>query len=222
MALKFVDLVDISAVQTLMDNLWQASGIPTGIIDVDGTVLVATGWQDICTRFHRQHPQTAKRCQESDRYLQHFLQAGHPIPDCGYIEYPCKNGMIDIAVPIIIADLHLANLFMGQFFYEPPDEDFFQKQAQDCGFDLEEYMEALRSVPIISKEKITAIMQFNLGLVKLLSNMALEKLHQLEAKQQLKENEEKFRTLFRNSNDGIYIWLPDGLILEANDAACEQ
>ena len=222
MKLKFADLVETSAVQTLMDNFWQASGIPTGIIDVEGTVLVATGWQDICTRFHRQHPQTSKRCRESDRYLQHFLQAGHSLPACGYVEYPCKNGMIDIGVPIIIADQHLADLYMGQFFYEPPDEEFFRKQAQDCGFDEKDYLQALHTVPILSQEKIAAIMQFNLGLVELLSKMALEKLHQLDVKHQLKEKEEKFRFLFQYSNDAIYIWRPDGRILEANEAASEQ
>lgn len=100
MAYKFKDIVDVKAVQTLMDKLWQASGIPTGIIDVDGTVLVATGWQEICSQFHRQNPETDARCRESDAYLTRHLQEFADLPGCGYIEYRCGNGMIDIAIPI--------------------------------------------------------------------------------------------------------------------------
>lgn len=80
MTYKFRDIVDVKAVQTLLDMLWQASAIPTAIVDVDGTVLVATGWQDICTRFHRQNPEADDRCRESDAYLTRLLQESADLP----------------------------------------------------------------------------------------------------------------------------------------------
>ena len=70
------DIVEISAVQTLMEQLWEATAIPNGIVGKDGKVLVATGWQAICTEFHRKHPLTAARCRESNRYLTDHLGAG--------------------------------------------------------------------------------------------------------------------------------------------------
>ncbi len=222
MTYKFRDIVDVKAVQVLMDKLWLASGIPTGIIDVDGTVLVATGWQDICAKFHRQNLGTKVRCQESDAYLARHLQELANLPPCGYVEYQCGNGMIDIAIPIVIEGRHLANIFLGQFFYEPPQETFFINQARRYGFDEVAYLKALRQVPIFSREKVSEILAFNSSLVDLLTRMGVEKLRQIETQQELLKSEEKFRTLFEGSNDAAYILEPDGKLLEVNRMACEQ
>ncbi len=50
----------------MCETLSAASGIALAVLDVDGEVLVAAGWQDICTQFHREHPETVKHCLESD------------------------------------------------------------------------------------------------------------------------------------------------------------
>ena len=67
--MKFADLVDIKELQELCESFSIATGMATAILDIDGTVLVATGWHDICTKFHRVHPETARRCFESDTVL---------------------------------------------------------------------------------------------------------------------------------------------------------
>jgi PAS domain S-box-containing protein len=217
MQYTFSDIVDIPAVQTLMDNLWKASGIPTGIIDIDGSVLIATGWQDICTKFHRQHPETERRCRESDASITERLKENE-----GPIEYHCQNGMIDIGVPIVIEGRHLATIFLGQFFYEPPDVEFFRRQGRHFGFDEEAYLNALEKVPIFTRQKVKEILDFNAGLVNLLTRMGVENLRQLEMQRNLVKSEGKFRALFENSNDAAYIIDPEGTILEVNQAACEQ
>jgi polar amino acid transport system substrate-binding protein len=48
------------------------SGMLEAILDVSGKILVAIGWQDICTKFHRYHPDTLKNCIESDTILAEF------------------------------------------------------------------------------------------------------------------------------------------------------
>ncbi|HSR36269.1 MAG TPA: PocR ligand-binding domain-containing protein, partial [Desulfurivibrionaceae bacterium] len=78
MQFTFADIVDVPGVQKLMDQHWRATGIPSAIVDIDGNVLVESGWQSICTMFHRQHPETASRCRESDNYLTRRLQDGIP------------------------------------------------------------------------------------------------------------------------------------------------
>ena len=62
-------LIDFEALQDLMNSFYKVTRIGIGINDVKGNVHVATGWQDICTRFHRVHPETLKNCLESDIYL---------------------------------------------------------------------------------------------------------------------------------------------------------
>ncbi|HSH66029.1 MAG TPA: PocR ligand-binding domain-containing protein, partial [Bacteroidia bacterium] len=43
---------------------------------MDGKVLVGVGWQEICTKFHRIHPETCKYCIESDLELSATAEEG--------------------------------------------------------------------------------------------------------------------------------------------------
>jgi len=171
---KFTSLLDISRLQRLMDTLYEATGIPSAIIDKDLTILTATGWQDICVNFHRIHPETLNKCKESDSYIAENV---HVAP-C--TKYRCENGMLDYACPIIVEDEHLATLFIGQFFFEPPQEEFFRQQARKYEFDEEKYISALRKVPVISEERVSHIIEFFLELSKFIADMGLRNFKQLE------------------------------------------
>ena len=46
----FSELVNIDSLKKMAENIYAAVGIPIGIIDVAGTIIIATGWQDICTK----------------------------------------------------------------------------------------------------------------------------------------------------------------------------
>jgi hypothetical protein len=73
--LKLRDLIDVNEFQKLMDRFFSLTGIPIGIIDTDNNVLIANGWQDICTRFHRKNPDSLCNCIESDQYItSHLLE----------------------------------------------------------------------------------------------------------------------------------------------------
>lgn len=192
------DIIDIPAVQALVESLWKASGIPVGIIDRDGTVLVATGWQEICTHYHRRHPQTNLLCQESDSFLREHLRAQRALPENGHVEYLCKNGMVDIAVPIVIEGQLLATLFLGQFFYEPPAETFFRQQAKRYGFKEESYLEALKKVPIFSRQKVEDILDYLTRFVNILTKMGMQRFRQIEVQEALQESERKLSTLMAN------------------------
>ncbi|NJB68622.1 PAS domain S-box-containing protein [Desulfobaculum xiamenense] len=201
-ALTFAQLVDPDELQHIADALHAAAGIPFTILDLNGTVLVRTGWQRICTDFHRKNSVSAARCRESDARIYSRLGTAP------YIEYRCANGMWDIAMPIIVEGTHLATLFVGQFFYddERPDEDFFRNQARELGFDEADYLAALAEVPFFSRDKMRKIMDFNLHLVRFISHQALAKL-QLEAEMaERKRAEEELHdqlTFIRTLTDAI-------------------
>ncbi|HDR14279.1 MAG TPA: hypothetical protein ENN79_02095 [Desulfobacteraceae bacterium] len=59
-ALNLADIIDPEAMQTMMEDFYSFSNIGSAIVDASGKVLVAVGWQDICVKFHRVHPDTAK------------------------------------------------------------------------------------------------------------------------------------------------------------------
>lgn len=171
---KFAELVDVLRIQRLMDALYEAVGIPSAIIDKDFRVLTKTGWQEICEKFHFHHPETLKNCKEFDCYIANNLHKG------SYLDYQCKNGLLHYACPIVIEGQHISTLFIGQFFLEPPHEEFFIGQARKYGFDEKEYIAALKKVPVIKKEQLDLILIFFVELANLIADMAARSFKQLE------------------------------------------
>ena len=153
---RLEDLMDAPLLQEIMDYFYDVTGIPVGIIDLDGRIIVQEGWQDICTRFHRCHPETLRNCLESDCYLTQGIRINQ------YRQYKCKNNLWDIATPIYINDQRMGHIFLGQFFYEdePIDYDFFRNQARRYGFDEKAYLQALEQVPRFSRHQVDMSMRF--------------------------------------------------------------
>ena len=131
-----------------MDDFWRLTNMVTAILDLDGNIIESTGWQDICTKFHRVHPETACNCTESDLFLAKKLKPGD------YAEYKCKNGLWDVVTPLYVGSKHLGNIFTGQFFYddEEIDETVFIEQAKRYGFDENAYMDRFSPHPQIQPE----------------------------------------------------------------------
>ena len=185
------DLIDIDQFQVLMEKFSVATGAGTALLDLDGKVLVAAGWQDICTRFHRVHPETEKCCLESDTALANMLRQGDQ-----YNVYRCMNGMVDVAFPVKIQGTHLANLFTGQFLSEAPDIDFFRQQARQYGFNEKEYLQALSKVPILADEEVRLRIDYLVELAVFLAEAGLNKMRLQELMQSLEARiEERTRDL---------------------------
>ncbi|HET9598053.1 MAG TPA: PocR ligand-binding domain-containing protein [Anaeromyxobacteraceae bacterium] len=165
--LRLADILDTEAVQGLMNELHRASGIPLGVIDTDGKVLVGAGWQEVCTRFHRVHPETCRHCIESDTRLSAGARPGE------IKLYKCRNSMWDAATPIVVDGQHLGNVFAGQFFFddETPDHELFRAQAERYGFDIGAYLAALERVPRVPRDRVNAGMAFLLGFAGMLSRL---------------------------------------------------
>ena len=164
---ELAEIIDAQAIQSLMDDFYKLAHIPIGIIDLKGNVLVGVGWQDICTEFHRVHPQTCKHCVESDTKLSTGVFPGEFKP------YKCKNNRWDIVSPIMVGGQHVGNIFLGQFFFEGEtlDYELFRSQARQYGFNEEEYIAALEKVPRLSREVVDTIMAFFMKLANMLSQL---------------------------------------------------
>ena len=206
--LNLADILDIPAVQSLMDDFYRLTHIGIAIIDVQGKVLVAIGWQDICTKFHRVHPDTLKSCQESDVILSSNVPMGT------FKAYHCKNNLWDMATPIEVGGRHLGNVFFGQLFYEDeiPDYELFRSFARQHGFDETEYLAALDQVPRWNRETVDAIMAFYAKLAGMISSMSYNVVNLSRAisqkelvLRQLGGSEEKYRLLINNANESIVV-----------------
>lgn len=177
---KLIEIIDVIEFQNLFDSFYLATGIPTAIVDLEGSIVTASGWEEICTKFHRVHPVACGRCIESDVQLATQLQKGDQ-----YNIYRCKNGLIDIAVPIIIEDTHIGNLFTGQLLFEEPDEAFFINQAKTFNFDEQAYLEALRKVKVYQEEQIKQTLDFLTKLSAMIANLGIAKKQQLEINEEI-------------------------------------
>ncbi|MDM8557212.1 PocR ligand-binding domain-containing protein [Candidatus Parabeggiatoa sp. HSG14] len=178
---KFSELVDLKTLETLVDNFNKVVGIADAIIDLEGVVIVGAGWLDVCTKFHRANPSSCARCIESDTSIASALMKGD-----GYAVYQCMNGLAEAAAPIKIEGKHVANLFIGQFFFSQPDMEFFRKQAVEFGFDEKSYLEAVLKAPIIDEKQAKSIVKFLANLAEIIGEMGLQQI-KLEAHDKLKD-----------------------------------
>lgn len=180
MKYQLSELIDLARLQRLMESLHLATGLKHALIDNVGDVLTAAGWEPVCERFHRRHPGTFARCRSNDRYL------FDNVANACRLGRQCPNGLFDYAMPVCIDGEHVASLFTGQLLHDPPDLDFFRKQANTFGFDEEAYLAAVRSVPVVPREQMSALLDFFGELAQTLGEQGLVHLRQLETQEELR------------------------------------
>ena len=203
---ELASLVDLDRVQRLCDSLSAAFDITLAVLDLSGNVLVATGWQDVCTRYHREHPETLQGCLESDLLINRRLVEGLDASE--HYAYRCSNGLWDVAFPLLIAGEHVANVYTGQFFFEDDDvdRDAFAARARRLGLDEAAYLAALDRVPIVSHARLQKTIGFLADFVSMLGELGLVGLQHEQKHALLLESEQRYRRLFDNAAEGLTVF----------------
>jgi len=216
-------IIDFQQTQEMMNSFYKVTKISIGLLDLKGNILAATGYQDLCAKFHRLHPQTLANCIESDVYLS---QEGLEEENCKI--YKCRNNMWDIATQITVAGKHIANLFLGQFFFEDevPDRETFTRQAEAYGFDKDEYLAALDRIPRWSRETIHNVMEFYSHLARMVAKLSYRNIRlakalveRKRAEEALRESKETFAKAFHTAPISMAIsTIEEGSFLEVSEA----
>lgn len=239
---QFANLVDLKRIEALLQSFYELTAIPSAIADSGGTVLVGVGWCKMCTEFHRKHPETAARCAESDRLLSQM--AGQ---EMGIVCRRCLNGLIDVAVPVVIRGEHVASLYMGQFVPQFVDRDFFVQQAGRYGFDKQAYLDAFDELLPFDRERTSKEIGFLSQLAGLVGEMGLDQMKLREFNAELERTVEtrtvqlrkeidvrrraeeatrktlsEFETIFNNSSVGIFYIKGDRSIHRTNRRFAEM
>jgi signal transduction histidine kinase len=186
-------LRNMIGLRELLESYCESTGIAAAVIDLQGEVLVGARWKRICTHFHRQHPETQKKCIESDTVIANQLRGGGSSS-----VYICRNGLADAAFPIIVHDQHVANLFIGQFLLEPPDVEYFRAQAAHYGFPEEEYLEALQDVPVLDRAALERMLSFLSKFAALLGAMEVTQTGLTRANTDLRDNRRALLSLMED------------------------
>ena len=169
---SFKDLADIERLREIFEKFSLATGYSIGLVSYpEQEILIATGWRDICTKFHRVNPESVKCCMKSNLSMTSKLKKAGDlnIEECG-------NGLADGGTPIIIKRTHIATLATGQSFFQQPDVERFKRQAKAYGYDVDKYLKAVREVPVVTKEQFKSMLSFLGGIALMITEMGYNNL----------------------------------------------
>lgn len=224
---SFAQLIDVEQLRQMLEFHHRLSGMAYGLYDDNDASIASVGWQEICSRFHSAHPACAEYCRESKRNIKAKLH--ETAEEC--IEYRCGNGMINVAMPVIIEDRHLATFFTGQFFYadDPPDQTFFLDRARTSGFDPDDYLDALARVPVLSREHVHDNLKFLHSMVRLMAESGVKNIRLgLALASERKQNRliEEWHAIFGFALDlfqeAAFVVDANGRFQYVNQAACRS
>lgn len=177
--------LDLNRLHNIFFNFRQALGVTISLINLQGRILVSSEWQHVCLHFHRQHPGTLHNCLQSDTQL-----ATKMLAEQKQAIYRCHNGLTDCAAPVRVNGHYLANIFIGQFFQEPPDLSYFRQQATANQFDEDSYLAAIMQLPIIPADKIQPMLALISSMAEQISELSYS---QFMSQQMLEHVEQKVK-----------------------------
>ncbi|MBJ6727388.1 PAS domain S-box protein [Geomesophilobacter sediminis] len=219
----FDQLVDLAQVRRLLQLHTRLSGLACGLLDETGNLILGVGFEEVCTRFHWSNPESFARCWRGDPQTRETLRsfAGE------VFESTCKNGMVNIAMPIVIEGKRLALFFAGQFFYEDssPDLARFRREAERFGFDTEAYLAALQRVPLLSRSHVADTVRFLHQLVQLMAEAGhanLMRVRDHEQRQQIERELFILTEAVNRSADPFLVIDQTHRFAYVNDAACRS
>ncbi len=183
----FLDqILDLTAIEKLLKSSFTINNLPSALLDRHNNLRISIGFSKLCANFFRKNTDTLIRCRQSDSTILHEISAGNH----EHIVYSCKNGLTELAFPIIVNSTHIASLFFGQFFIEgkKPAPSFYTNIIKNHGFNHEGFMQALAEVPVYTEEKLGQIIAYFQGLQLLINEMAKNGLREQLIKHQQQEN----------------------------------
>ncbi len=216
---ELMRILNIEKVKPVFEEFSKTTKMAIGIVGVGGEVLLGSGWNDICIKFHRKNSLTLKNCFESDTILTSGLKEGQ------WKYYQCKNNLCDAVTPLFVSGRHIANVFIGQCILKgeaATEEDIqklFANQADKYGFDKKAYLEALSLVPCVSKEDLEKHMKFIIGLGQFFTEfilsdianaIAMKKMESSDSK--LRKSENMHKAMTEHISDVITIMGVDGIV----------
>lgn len=193
MALKLTDLIDSASLQEIQDGFAEVTGMAALTTDAQGNpVTKGSNFTDFCMKYTRQSKKGCERCGECDK------KGGEKTHLTGMAAaYPCHAGLMDFAAPILVNGEFIGSFIGGQVLTEEPDESKFRRIARDLGINEDEYIEALKKVKIVPKEKVESAANFLHTIAKSISSIAYARYAESNSKITIPEDKKAAAEIFR-------------------------
>ncbi|MCM1577234.1 MAG: PocR ligand-binding domain-containing protein [Ruminococcus sp.] len=166
--IRLTELIDVRVLQEIQDGFADVTGMAALTTDADGNpVTNGSNFTDFCMKYTRNSPVGCRRCEKCDR------DGGDRTRSTGVAAaYDCHAGLMDFAAPIMVNGEFIGSFIGGQVLTEKPNELKFRRIANELGVNENEYIEALRKVQIVPKEKVESAARFLHTIAKNISEIA--------------------------------------------------
>lgn len=166
--LYITDLIDVDILQQLQDAFSDLLGMAALTSDSNGVAVTeGSNFTDFCFKYTRPTELGRKRCEQCDKHGAELTHANGSA--CSYY---CHAGLMDFAAPIMANGEMVGSFIGGQVLTESPDIEKIRETALELGINPDEYVEAVKKIPIVSKERVEKASSFLFVLATILSNIA--------------------------------------------------
>jgi ligand-binding sensor protein len=169
--IRLADVIDTKFLQHFQDDFAKGMGVASVTVDLEGKpVTKPSNYTRFCMDYTHSTECGDKRCAES------HMHGGKKAALLGKpIVYECHAGLIDFAAPIILEGQHIGTILGGQILTNIPNEKKCRKIAKEIGVDEAGYIEAVKEIRQLSKERVKAAANV---LYIVANNMSKTKYHQ--------------------------------------------
>jgi len=199
MPYNFSELVCVNELQEMADTLSATSSISARIHDPRGQIIAASGMENICSRFHREHPAISEMCEKCNQRL---LENVDPGGEC--LMNRCSLGFTACSCPIYVRDQHIATVITGPVFIdngEGVSQEVFRAQARRFEFDEELYLEYLGQVPVLGEPYFRSAISCFKQMVQILVRSGVAVNKEIELQEKHLEQQEKTQQARRRYSD---------------------
>ena len=135
------DIIDLKLLEQIMRDWSNATGMATIAVDHEGNYCSGEiGFTDFCIKYTRGSQEGLRRCVKCDN-------------ECKGT-YFCHAGLMDFSTDITVDGHYLGKIIGGQILPQEPDEERFRQLAVTFGINPDEYIAALRKIPVRSEAAI--------------------------------------------------------------------
>lgn len=156
------DFMDMDQLQKIQDMFSDATGLAAIAVNQDGEYITkGSNFTEFCMKYTRNSVEGNRRCVKCDN-------------ECKGVYY-CHAGLMDFASDIIVNGEKLGSIIGGQVLPVEADEEKFRNIAKELSINPDDYVAAVKKVPVRTEKQIKAAAHLLSTTVNEMANLAYEK-----------------------------------------------